>query len=352
METILQGYERFLAESAPTDSFYEAALSKHESQKHEVPASVQIEDISEELQQLKVLFIEVAAKEHFLLKLAESSSSPFLSMQELVAAEMEADQEKATLKVAKTARAESLEKLEAVCQEITTCVEENMRSHETFSKTVDDGLTSLRVQRVTKLLEQKRTDDLEALAAEAESLDAKSCELILTQMFDELNEAKTEQAKFEANLTALREQAASLKEEQRMLDARVSELNEILEKTEKEDGEAKELRIESTRHRALYNALSSLARMSVSSIEDGRLCLEVVVNRTFGDEKSGYSTNDVTYKFDFALADQFDGMVTSLILTPPDIDVSAMFSTCSPLTVRQATQEAIAALLATPSTNR
>jgi chromosome segregation ATPase len=345
MEAILLGYERFLTESTPTDSYYEAALQDHDAQEGQGPVSVQIAEVIEELQQLKFLFIEVATKEMFLKKLSDTRSLPSLPMQELVAAEMEAGQEKAELKKSKSARAEAMESLDSACRALSTSVQENMRCREEFGNAVGRGLAELRLQNVMRTLENRSIESLESLASEAGSLDAKSCEHILSQTCDELHEAKRDKAEFDAEMQDLRQRADALRNDQVKLESEVSDLNNLLEKTEKEDEEARQLRIESTRHRALYSALSSLTRTRISCMEEGRLCLEITISRAAGNLTTTIEKLDMIYVLDMALMDQPGSFVSSIILTPPDVDVSSLLYTEYPMTVQQATHEVIDLLL-------
>jgi hypothetical protein len=346
MEAVLLGYERFLTESVPTDSYYEAALLDHEAQKGHALVPMQITEAMEELQQLKFLFIEVAAKELFLKKLADSRSLPSLPMQELVAAEVEAGQEKAALKKSKNARAEALESLDSVCREVSSAIKENLRCREEFATAVGQGLADVRLQNVTNILEQSSIEGLESLASAVGTLDAKSCEHILTQTFDELSEANREKAEFNAEMQELRQRADVLRNDQVKLESEISDLNSLLEQNEKEDDQARQLRIESTQHRALYTALSALTRTRIISMEEGRLCLEITVSRANGNLAITTECIDMTYKLDMALMDQPGNFVTNVILTPPDVDVSSLLNREYPATVQQATHEILDLLLA------
>jgi hypothetical protein len=327
MEVVLADYDRFLSQTEPAEVFYSTTLRDE----HAVSVSLQLDDAADRLQQLKYHFIEVATKQLFVEKMAAAGAAaayPAPSPAALAAAEVAAEMHKASLKRAKVARAAAAARLDAACRSVSEAAVADASARASFSKTVADGQAGLRLRAVSTAIASGDADSIRALAANAEKQDATACERLLTHIFDELAEA-----------TRARDVAEAA--EQAAYNSQVTRFRAEAERHERSNKAAPALREEYARHESLHLALSALTRARTSSVYAGGIVMEITITRPGQGETPDV---DVPYTLKMSVSDRTDGFVTSVTLSPPDVDVNSIVSAERPLTLLQVAYEVIEAV--------
>lgn len=353
MEALLLQCDQFLKARKADECYYETAIANYNTEtsltEQNVPVDLKIQDATEQLQQLKFQFLEVETKHLFLEKIASSNSEPPCpTMQELAEAELEAAHEKSELKKAKLARKETQQKFDEFCKQVSDLAVAESDLRASFGRKVEEGLAGLRLKQVSDTLENGTPEDIHSLANDVNHHGAKACERLLTNIFDQLTEAKNALAAEERSVASLKSQVDQNAREQAALNARISKYRAQIESNEKQDGAAVALREESIRHEALYTVLSAVTRTKTISVDADSVSMEITVDRRLEAEditslREPKSVPSV-YKVTMTVSEQSVGHITSLTLDPPDANVSGLASEENPLSLSEVMYEVVTRL--------
>jgi hypothetical protein len=361
MESALNGSEELLADAATQDSYLAEALSQYDAaiaSGGNVAVSLQVDSATEQLNQLKFQFIEVCTKQLFLEKIAaaaahDGESMPCPSMQELAASELAAEQAKAALKKAKSARASTSQQLEAVCRDVASAYVDCEDARSTCAKRIHDVRAGMRLRDVTNTLEKGTPEDMAKLAERVDEHDAKSCEQILSFMFSELTEKENAKKSAEQDVAVLQTVIDGNVKEQAKLNTKLAEYRAEIEEHERSNPDAPKIREESMHHQQVYQTMCALTRARVAAVYDGGIRAEVSVDRRVEHERDDGEVDESTcvpvlYMLDLTLGHSNGKLVTKLGLSPSDIDVSNLVSESHPLPMLQVVQDVIHMASSTP----
>lgn len=342
MEELLKGYSSFLESAGGCGSFCEDVLQEYDARECSLNSSLQIEAATEELQQLKLQFIELSTKERFLTKVATSGEQmPAPSMQELARAELAAEQQKSVLKKAKEHRKEEESKLQTLCRETAYESVRNTTTRTIFARKVGHALAATRYDTVRTVLENGDLKEICGLVENVDRLDAKACERILMNVYGEVEVGRTAVSRSEEETCALREEVHNLEQKRVEIQSQMKNFQKQIEESEKENANVPRLRTECAKQESLVVALTALTNTRVSRVYDGGIAMELIVSRQV---HGATIRQERVYALDLQVGNLDNGFVTAVTLHPNDVPTESLVRGKYPLTVLQVTHAVIEAL--------
>lgn len=362
VETLLHAIDN-LPETSDEGLYFADILSKYNASRPEggpkVPVKLEYDSRIDQLSRLKDAYVSLRAEELFLEKLAAASAAdgdalPCPTKPDLAAAEVAFEMEKAALKKVKLDRAEGARRLEDHCRAVGAVAVESEDAKRALKKGVRDARTGNRLRKIMAVLKNGEEDAVRELVAGVDQHDAKECEVILSHVFNGLEDKERALAEAEAGVSRLQSAIDRSVKAQSELNTRLSDYRAQIEQNEGRNADAPRLRELCAMNEKVYELLAALTRMKSSAMYDGGACLEVAIDRPVepleGREHGlRQSSVSIMYKVDVALGEGHDSLVTKLRLSPePNVNMDCIVSDERPQTILQVTQAVVHLLSQTP----
>lgn len=356
MEGPLLAAEHILKAPKGEQLYINSALEKYEDARangDRLSVDVQLQSAIAELDSLKAQFLQVCTTQLFLEKVAaaaegDGDAMPCPTMHELAEAEEAAAQEKSNLKKVKAERAASAKLLESTCKELADLSCEEEKAREELKRAVDSVRAAERLKSVTAVLERKVPEEVMDLASRVDEHDSKACEQILEVLYSDLSEKQRQQSSAEEEVAELQAKIDRNVKFQAELNSDLADYRADMDRNERKNAKAPQLREEVLHHEKLYEAMVALTRARILSIHENGVTVEIAVDRPVqlpeDEAQSVPPSTSIVYKLDMALTENGEGYVSSLKLSPPDIDSSLIVSPNQALTILQVAQETVRAL--------
>lgn len=354
--------EVLVNESPSSASYIKSLVKEYEDIRangDNLSVNLRIESAMAQLESLKGQFIQVCTTELFLEKVAASAAAgdgdvmPCPTMHELAETELAAEQEKAKLKKAKNARAASTALLEATCRDMAAVSVHEEEAREALRRSIRNLRAAKRLKAVTEVLDRKVPEEILALASRVEDHDAQACEQILELLSNELAEKQQKQTAAEEEVAKLQRGIDQSVKKQAELNSDLVDYRADVDRNERKNAGAPQLREEAIRHEKVYESMAALTRTRVASVCENGVCIEMTVDRPVKQSEEELQsvapqTESFTYTLDMSIPDHGEGFVTGIKLSPPDIDSSLIATPDQPMTLLQVAHEVTRSLSGLP----